>query len=321
MASNTAQADANWFSATPHDKLFQHLYERADVHFYNLPQTALTVDARTYENPLHVVRALSPDVLHLVTLSTASPAGPVGMFLRVLPASQTGIEYCHDTVSLRLTPVREARAQIGARGVAALSGVAELQWAALVCHITDKSLEKVGIHIGQVIGIDEKSISFPPLLSLKPKYNATPTEVTAFYLDRTQYVKELVHCNFDGQEDELLAQFQLSFICFSYLACVHGIEHWTRLLKEVCGCARVDGEFPGLSGKMARILDMQFQMMDVETMQFCFGGLRQSVGRFVSAGWADEDVKRLAKTVNEKMGWVLTGAEEEGDDSDGPVMV
>lgn len=327
MDSTALDTDHKWFSARSTTDLNKHLAARGNLHL-DPPQDSLTIDCRSFTNPISVIRSLTPSCLHLLVLPTASPAAPIAIFFRTKPNKGTAIHF--QQIDLRLSicdPNANEAPPVGARGVIALSGAAETEWVTLVDHIDEKVLAAVGIPLGSTIAAAENSNlvecvpRFMPLPRLRPS-NATRAELTAYHIDRTAYIKALVGQRYYGDMNRMLGEMQLAFVCFMYLGCLHAAEHWTLLLRELCNAGSLSSVFPGAVDSLAKILNSQFSAMDIETVRFALKDeLRKCLACFVSAGWQRKPVQQLTKTLNRIMQWTLTGHEEDGDDSDGPVVV
>lgn len=338
MDHNIAANDQQWFASLSSTDLNAHLKKRATLHLSALPTDAtLTINARAFPTALTTIHALAPSHLHLLTLSTRNPSAPLAIFFRATSRTPVSIIYDHSTVSLNFTPSAPsaissihsaARPTLGHRGVAALAAPAERQWRQLTCHITNSTLSTACIKPGVAISradladSNDNSPSFAPLPRLTANHGMSQTELTAYHLDRTNFVRALVFRRFEGSFDALLGELQLAFLCFVHLGCLQALEHWTRLLRDTCNCHQLENEFPGCMSQIANMLNAQFAHLDEEAVQLALGSqLRRSLASFISAGWKHPEVLEFTVTLNQIMGWTLSGAETEGDDSDGPVVV
>ncbi|PXF47569.1 Protein AAR2-like [Gracilariopsis chorda] len=321
------RADLGWFSQLSKEELHSYFQARADM-LINPAQRGLCINARTFTGPVQSVGGLSPKRIHLITLPSALPVAPVGIFFRLHPREAITFSVNDDVFGILAKGTRTKLLQVGERGVAALSLPAEEQWERLTSYITEESLRAAGLSLDTaVVGSDyatesDQSPQFASLPRLRPKKYMSPAEVTAFHIDRGAYVTALVKSRFGGHVDRLLGEMQLAFICFRMLGCLCSLEHWTKLLKEVCNSRELNSVYDNFYQKVAKLLKAQFSFTSDEDARIVFRDeLRQTLACFASGGRNVSEVRDFTKVVNKLMGWSLTGNEDEGDDSDGPVIV
>lgn len=324
---DSPKQDLQWFSSLSRQDLYSYLHARGDI-LIGSPQPTLSIDTRCYSGPLHTIRGLASNQIHLLTLPTLSPSAPVGVFFRLSTTKALRLTVIEDAAQIQLSEVDDIALPLGERGVIALSFLAEEQWRSLASYISEDSL--IAAHVEPCVALmaveyaatDGVSPLFTPLPSLIRRENMSQLEITNFHIDRTLYLSTLITTRYRSEPNKLLGEFQLAFVCFHLLGCLKSLEHWTRLLRELCSCRSLDDAIPSMYKKTALVLKSQFLLLSEEIFQVVFRDeLRLYLARFVSEGWEVEEVKDFASTANEVMNWMLTGDDDAGDDSDGPVIV
>lgn len=326
-AEEIQRTDLEWFSQLSTEELDSYFKARGRL-LINPAQRGLCIDARNFTGPVQTVAGLSSRCIHLITLPSALPAAPIGVFFRLHSGEVITFSANDDALRILEKVTKPMHSQIGERGVAALSIPAEKQWKLLTSYITEESLLAAGLSSGiSVVGSEngtksDKSPQFVSLPRLRPTKYMSPAEVTAFHIDRGAYITALVKSRFGGDVDRLFGEMQLSFICFRMLGCLNSLEHWTKLLKEVCHSQKLNSVYEKFYQKAANLFKAQFTFISDEDAGTVFRDeLRQTLACFASNGHDIFEVRDFTETVNQLMGWSLTGDEDDGDDSDGPAIV
>lgn len=338
--SDTAIADGDhrWFQGCSEKSLENHAAQRATLHLQSFPSTAtVTVNARTFPPTMRTIRCLQPGGVHLVTVRTSETAPALAIFFRASSSTPVTIRYdaANNTLAL-FAAEQQTQAQkspssikVGVPSmqegtVGAFAAPAEHQWRVLTSAIDDFVLATAGIESEQVVVRKEVSQSpdvaspdFAPLPKLGTTHCMSASDLTALHLDRTAFVRSMIKRRYAGVEDRLIGELQFAYICFAYLGCLKGLDHWVHLLNEICNASELDEDHPGFVERIAKVLDMQFSMMDDEAVQLTFGKkkLKNCLARFISSSWQQPAVVELAKKLNEVMYNSTTNSDSAGSDS------
>ncbi|KAI0557158.1 protein AAR2 isoform X1 [Gracilaria domingensis] len=327
MVTDVHREDLQWFSQLSDMELESHLQARGSL-YLNPAQRDFCIDSRCFSGPLRIVHGIAPNLVHVAAIQTASPAAPAAVFFQVPPTTALRLSVDSDSEKLHIRVADKILSPLGTRGVAALSLLAEHQWESITSYVTEESLRAAGLSFGTTVygseNVEQNDCSphFTALPPLKPRRDMSAAEVTEFHLDRREYVTALVKSRFDNEVNMMLGEMQLAFVCFHILGCLRSLEHWTCLLREICNSTKLDAVFPDFYKQTAIALEAQIRFLEEATIQLAIRDeLRQAFACFACAGRDTKEVQKFTKTVNQLMGWSLTGDEDEGDDSDGPVIV
>ncbi|CAN8066313.1 unnamed protein product [Agarophyton chilense] len=325
--ANVSRKDTHWFSQLSDRELDSYLQARVSL-CVNPAQRDLCVDSRSFSGPLRIVHGIAVNQLHVLAVKSASPAASAGVFFRILPNEALHLTVDRDSESVQLHITDRICSPLGTRGVTALSLLAENQWEAITSYITEQSLRAAGLSFGTTVYGSENasendcSPQFVSLPRLMPSEFMSVTEITNFHIDRSAYMAALAKSRYGSDLNRLLGELQLAFVCFHIFGCLRSLEHWTCLLREICNSANLNAVFAGFYEKAAIALEAQFRFFEEEEIRTAvFNELRQAFACFVCAGRNIKEVQKFAKTMNQVMGWSLTGELDDGDDSDGPVVV
>ena len=105
---------------------------------------------------------------------------------------------------------------------------------------TDNNLPQVPVFIDLIA--QEKEYCASTISSS----SRSPSQISSFHLDKTQFLVVLLKCEYDGSWEALLGELQLSFILFLNLYSAPSLKHWQRIINLVCGCEgfmRANAEF------------------------------------------------------------------------------
>lgn len=218
---------------------------------------------------------------------------------------------------------------VGERGVAVYSHNHEQAWARLSNHVTADSLDAAGgVVLSQAVvfnddmtevknGVSSPStyrrhdsfrgpvqMQFLKLPQLRSSAGMTAAEVTAFNMDRTEFVTWLVATRYGGRTSGLLGEVQLAFVAFLLLRGIGGLTHWGALVREVCGaCDGLAADAPEVLSDFARALAAQLEYVEDEVVAAEGDALQSAVLNLCAAGRNLVDVAALTKVVKERFDW------------------
>lgn len=285
-----------------------------------MPKDALvTVNARTFPSDTTTIDNVRPGDLQLFTLRTTDSNAdkpPLAMFLRPVTDTKQTVRYDAETHTLTVSVEEQSveehqEADVdhsNGSNVASFTGPAEDQWRNLSCCIDDYILATAGLETAKVVvpkdvrqtpAPDALSTGFVPLAVPALSQEGSSNNLQALQADPANELRTLIKCRSTGEWTRLIGEVQLSYLCFSYLGCLEGLYHWKRLLSCI---PQADGlpEYEGLVPRLAQVLVMQFEMMDEEGihMTIAKNDLKNSLTRFIAAGWRLPEVQQLARTIN-----------------------
>lgn len=149
-------------------------------------------------------------------------------------------------------------------------------------------------------------LQFLKLPLVRSSAGMTAAEVTAFNMDRTEYVTWLVATRFGGRSGAggLLGEAQLAYLTFLLLRGIGGLAHWASLLREVCGaCDGLVADAPEVVAAFSRTLSAQLELVEDEVVAAESDALQNAVLNLCAAGRELEDVRKLARVVKQRFDW------------------
>lgn len=330
--SEEAREDAQWLGSLSDVELAAHVGNGGNIALIGIPAGAtVTVDARAYTGGVGRVVGLRPSCVHCVVVTGGAPGGCIGAFVRVARGGCVSVVYDDAEVGLRAVPgdLGGEGKRPGDRGVAVMSRGAAAFWDAIAGFVDDGVLDAAGLRVGvAVVGSElpegsEVAAAFTALPKIRAEAGMGAAEITAYNMDRSAYVTRLIETRYGDRLDALLGELQLSFIMFALPGSVHGLEHWAHLLRELCACHEMCEKNPGFARAITAVLAHQLQMLNADAVEL-LGESRivRAVARFLPSAADCADVSPLADVLEKRFHWTRRQcADDDGDDSDGPVIV
>lgn len=87
----------------------------------------------------------------------------------------------------------------------------------------------------------------------------TPAEVSAFNLDRSDYVEGILASAYGGDPAAAVAEVALAYVAFSLLWAVDGLDVWASAVGAVCGSGRLVSDRPGWVADVLTLVTAQLR--------------------------------------------------------------
>ncbi|GAB0488856.1 hypothetical protein MMPV_000067 [Pyropia vietnamensis] len=119
------------------------------------------------------------------------------------------------------------------------------------------------------VSVTTPSFSYPDRgRGARRRPGMTPAQVSAFNLDRSDYVESILASAYGGDPAAAVAELALAYVSFSLLWAVDGLDVWASAVGAVCGSGRLIADRPGWVADVLTLVTAQLRHAPVEL----FGG-------------------------------------------------
>ncbi|DAZ96615.1 TPA: hypothetical protein N0F65_000181 [Lagenidium giganteum] len=98
----------------------------------------------------------------------------------------------------------------------------------------------------------------------KARADLSASETTMYHFDRSKMLEDLIRSDFSGEWEQLMGEFQLSFILFLQLSSMAALEQWKQFVSLLCSCDAIVRSKPELFLAFLKVLRVQLEQIPAD---------------------------------------------------------